>query len=184
MMVNKKYNELCNIPSDINEHLPTLKKYAEECNIIVEMGVRSMVSTFALLAANPKKLTSLDLYYPSKWGASNVLNQVIEDTQKNNIDFSFVIANTLEYQIDECDLLFIDTLHQYNQLKQELMIHSNKVAKYIIMHDTTKNEFIDEITGNKGGLWPAIEEFLQDHSEWVLEKRYTNNNGLTILKRL
>jgi hypothetical protein len=34
------------------------------------------------------------------------------------------------------------------------------------------------------GLWPAIDEFLKEHSEWKLEMRYTNNNGLTILSRV
>lgn len=33
------------------------------------------------------------------------------------------------------------------------------------------------------GLWPAVEEFLAEHAEWQLEKRYTNNNGLTVLAR-
>ena len=33
------------------------------------------------------------------------------------------------------------------------------------------------------GLWPAIEEFLRENSEWQLETRYVHNNGLTILKR-
>ena len=34
------------------------------------------------------------------------------------------------------------------------------------------------------GLWPAVEDFLEKHPEWVLHERYTNNNGLTILKRV
>ena len=34
------------------------------------------------------------------------------------------------------------------------------------------------------GLWPAIEEFLAEHSEWEIEQRVTNNNGLTILVRV
>jgi hypothetical protein len=33
------------------------------------------------------------------------------------------------------------------------------------------------------GLWPAVEEFLAAHPEWKIEKRFTNNNGLTILAR-
>jgi hypothetical protein len=40
---------------------------------------------------------------------------------------------------------------------------------------------IDEI---KLGVWPAIEEFLNSNKEWILHERYTNNNGLTILKKL
>ena len=33
-----------------------------------------------------------------------------------------------------------------------------------------------------GGIWKAIEEFLQNNPHWELEKRYINNNGLTIIK--
>ena len=50
------YEERCKKPSDINEHLPTLKKYSEECEHITEMGVRWVVSTFAFLMGKPKKI--------------------------------------------------------------------------------------------------------------------------------
>jgi hypothetical protein len=52
--MKKKYNELCNIPSDINEHLPTLYKYACECDSILELGVRGCVSSWAFLMGKPK----------------------------------------------------------------------------------------------------------------------------------
>jgi len=55
------YIEKCNTPSDINEHLPTLKKYAEECSHITEMGVRWVVSTYGLLMGKPKKMISYDI---------------------------------------------------------------------------------------------------------------------------
>jgi hypothetical protein len=38
-----KYNNLSRFPSDINEHLPTLYKYATECETILETGVRGCV---------------------------------------------------------------------------------------------------------------------------------------------
>ena len=44
-----KYVNLCNTHSDINEHLPTLKEYAQECNSVFETGVREVVSSYALL---------------------------------------------------------------------------------------------------------------------------------------
>ena len=34
------------------------------------------------------------------------------------------------------------------------------------------------------GLWPAVDEFLQNNPNWILHERFTNNNGLTILKRI
>jgi hypothetical protein len=32
---------------------------------------------------------------------------------------------------------FIDTLHTGEQLRQELRLHSSRVRKYIVLHDTT-----------------------------------------------
>jgi hypothetical protein len=55
------YNRLCNIPSDINKHLQTLKLYASICDHITEMGVRKIISTYALLMGKPKKLISYDI---------------------------------------------------------------------------------------------------------------------------
>lgn len=34
--------------SDINEHLPTLYSYATKCESIIELGVRGIVSSYAL----------------------------------------------------------------------------------------------------------------------------------------
>ena len=59
MTLEEYYDTLCNRGSDINEHLPTLKKYSEECDHITEMGVRWLVSTFAFLMGKPKKLVSI-----------------------------------------------------------------------------------------------------------------------------
>lgn len=173
------YNEKCNTPSDINEHLPTLKKYAEECEHITEMGVRWVVSTYALLMGKPKKMISYDIN-PIGWeGLKQLANE-------NGTDFTFETADTRNLTIEETDLLFIDTWHVYDQLKVELELHADKAKKYIIFHDTTSFEYIGEtITGDTVymGLWPAIEEFLEENSQWELHERYTNNNGLTILKR-
>ena len=33
------------------------------------------------------------------------------------------------------------------------------------------------------GLWPAVEEFLNNNQNWKLHKKYEHNNGLTILKK-
>ena len=54
--IEENYELKCKTISDINEHLPILKKYAEECDVVIEMGVRNVVSTWALLLAKPKKL--------------------------------------------------------------------------------------------------------------------------------
>jgi cephalosporin hydroxylase len=171
------YKEKCSTPSDINEHLPTLKKYADECNHITEFGVRWVVSTYALLMGKPKKMISYDIDFCE--------TELLKEIVKNDTDFQFIIGDTLKIEIEETDLLFIDTLHTYEQLKSELILHSPKVKKYIIMHDTTvyetEGECVNGIT--QRGLWPAIEEFLNENPNWKILERFENNNGLTILKK-
>jgi len=185
-------NQLHQTPSDINEHIPTLVEYGSECETITEMGVRTITSTWAFLGCAPKSLISYDIQDPSKWGAN--IQDVYDTAKSYGLNFEFRKENVLKIEIEETDLLFLDTWHAYDQLKAELRLHSNKAKKYIIMHDTTSYEFRDEpLTSENAwegeldfgrGLWAAIEEFLESSEEWVLHKRYTNNNGLTILKRI
>ena len=177
--ITLNYNRLCETPSDINEHLPTLMKYASECEHITEMGVRNIVSTFALLMGEPKRMISYDI----NW--ANGIEAVIQWANADGIDFDFRLADTNNLTIAETDLLFIDTLHNYNQLKKELELHSDKARKYIIFHDTTSFEYIGESYEGKvdeKGIWAAIEELIEE-GKWEILERYTNNNGLTILKQ-
>jgi len=189
--LEKKINELYNNPSDINEHIPTLLKYGHECEHITEMGVRGIISTWAFLGSAPSIMRSYDIQNPKEWDQD--INQVYETAKYYGVtDFKFTQANVLEIEIDPTELLFIDTWHAYKQLKSELELHGNKASKYIIMHDTTSFEFHDETSyetwgdewkGTGEGLWPAVEEFLTENPHWSLHERFTNNNGLTILKR-
>jgi hypothetical protein len=120
------------------------------------------------------------------------------------IDFSFVKGDSVRVSlIGGTDMLFIDTLHVYAQLKRELAAHHFFVRRYIVLHDTTVDEWAGEVvrTGSNAtllaqqtgypedeltrGLWPAVAEFLAEHSsDWELAARYTNNNGLTVLERV
>jgi cephalosporin hydroxylase len=193
------YNQRCQQISDINEHLPVLYDYAKKCSSVVECGVRTIVSSYAfalgLKNTSGNKLTMVD---PS---GSPSMPGFLKLCESEGVNAQFWNQSDLECPLIQTDLLFIDTWHVYGQLKRELARWHSSVNKYIIMHDTTVDEWygetirigwnaeqqskqygiaVDEI---KKGLWPAIEEFLTSHPEWVIEKRLRNNNGLTILKR-
>lgn len=179
------YNEKVSVYSDIQEHLPTLKRYAEQCDHVTEMGVRWAVSTYALLMGHPKKMISIDIMPLEHFGVDS--KKIYEIAKEENIDYQFIVGDTRAIEIEPTDLLFIDTLHHYDQLKTELRLHADKASKYIIFHDTTTFGQFGEMLGYDGplkslkGLWPAIEEFLSANPQWKLLERYTNNNGLTIL---
>lgn len=189
--INEIYQKNCNINSDINEHLPTLLKYANECDHITEMGVRWVSSTWPFLLSNPKKMISYDIV------KNEAIHEVISLSKENNIDYEFIESDVLKIEIEPTELLFIDTLHTYNQLYNELLLHSEKVSKYIILHDTVSfgikdesiyqhaSDIVKNIKNDKEGLTSAIEDFLQHEKGkfWEIKEIFTNNNGLTILKR-
>lgn len=177
MRIDDIYEQKCAERSDINEHLPTLDCYAARCEHVTEFGVRSVVSTWALINGLPKKVVSYDLSSPGE----DVLQTVREVAREANVGFIFHQANVLEIQIEPTDLLFIDTYHTCRQLKAELNRHSAQVRKWIIMHDTETFGWRGE--GDELGLNLAIAEFMQAHPEWSEIARFRNNNGLTILQR-
>jgi len=193
--MEKKYNELCNIPSDINEHLPTLYKYACECESILELGVRGCVSSWAFLMGKPKLLIMNDL-------TECDVKYFTLVAKRTHTRIKTIWKSDLLIHIDKpVDLVFIDTYHIYGQLKRELAKFAPLCNKYIIMHDTQIDgvngecirnmwnpKTMAEITGipeeeHKKGLQQAIHEFLAINSEWEIHEVFTNNNGLTILKR-
>jgi len=186
----EKYNQHKITDSDINEHLETLYNLGKECSHITEMGVRWVSSTWPLVYSNPKKMISYDILKNPN------ITEVISLCNEYSINYSFEEKDVLQLEIEPTELLFIDTLHTYNQLTKELEIHSNKVSKYIVLHDTEhfgrKDEVIYEHASNviketsptKEGLMTAVEDFLLTElgQSWELFRVYKNNNGLTVLK--
>jgi len=188
--IKNYYNNCHSIPSDINEHLPKLLEYAYSSETITEMGVRWVSSTWAFLLSNPKKLISYDILKYDN------VDEVIRLSQKYGINYEFIEQDVLKTEIDETELLFIDTLHTYNQLILELNLHAKKVKKFIILHDTVSfgrvdenvydhaSELIKNFDNNKRGLLTAVEDFLKSEEglKWEIHEHYENNNGLMILK--
>lgn len=162
-------------PSDTNALFPTFRKYAAECPHITEFGVRGVFSTWAFLAARPKRMVGYDIQ------SSGNIEEARIEAGKASVEFVFIQADVLEAKIDQTDLLFIDTRHTYAQLAGELARHADKVQKYILVHDTESFGRVGE-DGGPGEI-QAIEEFLAAHPEWTVRERLTISNGLVVLER-
>jgi hypothetical protein len=164
----------CSQPTAINQLLTVLRDTASGCQHITEMGVGQGHSTLAWLIVQPEKLVCYDICpYDCMPGLLEV---------KGKTDLQFHIVDSRSVEIEETDLLFIDTIHTYSQLNEELRLHADKARRFLVFHDTTTFGSIGE-DGKSPGLWRAIEELLQKDPEWALTHRFTHNNGLTILHR-
>jgi hypothetical protein len=201
--LKQEYEKRCVAYSDINKHLPTLCKYAEQCVSVFETGVRGVISSYALfygLSKNPSNNKRMLLNDITACDVQNFLSLTNEVCPEIEVKTKWCNNLLIDFEEEKFDLTFIDTWHVYGQLKRELEKFSAITKKYIIIHDTTVDEWLgesvrqnmdvkaqaiesgypeDEITK---GLWYAIEEFLQVHTEWKLKERFFNNNGLTVLE--
>ncbi|QKJ29286.1 hypothetical protein HQ865_05790 [Mucilaginibacter mali] len=177
----KIYESLCATPSDINELLPHLRRYAEKCSHITEMGVREPTSTYAFLAGKPVTLISYDI---KRLPGIATVENLAPGT------FKFILKDVLKADIEETDFLFIDTFHTATQLERELARHADKAKRYIGFHDTAYFWNFGEapypgMTGDiccGRGLKYAIMPFLAKGG-WKISFMTDDNNGLLIIER-
>jgi hypothetical protein len=175
MDFEKEYQDACVRVTDIHEHLPVLSDLTSQCNHVTELGVGWAQSTRAFLRHNV-------ILHSYEYSPQPGIIDFFIDAKKSGRDVTLHIDDTRKVEIEPTDLLFVDSLHIYEQVKTELELHANKAKKYIVFHDTTSYADNGEFGGK--GIWPAIQEFIDSHSEWQLVERRTNNNGLTVLKRV
>lgn len=163
--------------SDISAHLPFIEYMASQCNVCTEFGTRDCFSTVALLAGCKKTVYSydLDITYAAKELSSLNLPCYWKLCRANTIEPSF--------EIEQTDLLFVDTLHTYKQVKQELSQHHTKVNKYIMFHDTFSHGNMSLDVPGEEGIMKAINEFLIENSEWRIVYKVEFNHGLIMVEK-
>lgn len=174
-----KYQHLLTAGTDISDALPVLREYASKVKHVTEFGIRTAVSTTALLAAQPDTLISYDLE----------LNHHFLDNLmrfKGRTNFQFRQGDTRVVNIEPTELLFIDTQHTHRQMETELRRHSSKVSSYVIFHDTGVSgyRFKDEGENNDPvkGIWPAIEAW-SIRDRWELCYELPDRWGLSVFKK-
>lgn len=203
-LIENNYLDTLYKSCDIQPYQEMLSRYAKECNSVTEMGIGpfhlGLNSTWCLLYGllksksnnNDKKYIAIDWIDEN----TNIFNAK-EIAESVGINFEFIVANTIEIEIDKTDLLFIDTDHRYQHLMKELQLHSKNVSKYIIIHDTSgKYEswedwpFDHENRGElrnspeKYGLWPCVTDFIDQNPNWELLERGQEGNGMTVIHRV
>ena len=170
------YEQVAKAPSDINEHVPTLREYAARCDHVTEFGVRSGNSTVALLSGKPRRMVSYDVQHAPVTAAMKTLAAPATE-------YEFRVGDSRNVEIEETDLLLVDSVHTAPHVMAELANTAGKVRKYLVFHDTQPpwGE-----TGEDGGpgVMPAIRAFLFQNREWTAIRHDLNNHGLMILSRV
>lgn len=158
---------------DMLPHMHQLHKLAQMCRSVVEFGVRTGQSTIALAAG-------LESGCGGTLRSFDIAEASVDIPKSETVQWTFQRADTSKLEpIDPCDLLFIDTLHNSDQVEAELK-HAPMVRRYIALHDVYMFAQRGE---HGGGIIKPILEFLADNPEWQVMKYHHSEWGLLVLNR-
>lgn len=150
---------------DMAPHVETLTALAAEARHVIELGVRTGVSTWALLDGLPPDgtLTSVDM------DEVDVPDRVSGDPR-----WTFIHGHDLEVPLEWLgapDLVFIDTSHLRYQTLAELFLAHDLGARVIALHDYALED-----------VEAAAADFRRTEPGWALEVE-PSEWGLAVLRR-
>ncbi len=157
--------------TDIHEHLATLNMLTIELGLktVLELGTGTGESTVAFLDAAKKiggKVYSIDID-PCLEAHATIKSHGFEKY------WTFIQSSSLEVDWDRpIDHLFVDTVHTYEQVIEELKKYEPHVRRggLITLHDIV----------TWPGVMKAIEVYLKGRKDLRLYK-YFNDNGLGVI---
>lgn len=175
-LLGEIYNHhLLNSP-DIRGHLRYLNGLASTCSHVTEFGVRWGSAASALISGC-MTYRGYDIVETPE------ARQLIDAAVAEGRDARLIIMSSLDaHDMENTDLLLIDSLHTHAQAAAELAMHHHRVSRYIVLHDTETFGTVGEDGGP--GLWPAVGSFLLGHDNWRIAERFFHDHGLTVLERV
>jgi hypothetical protein len=144
-------------------------RLAKDCDVILELGVYTGLTTTAFLLSKPKELVSVDTtrkYF-------TLLHEIERLALLQNTKFRFVEMNDLDYESRGQDLLLIDTTHFYDQTLKELERFGPKTRKRIVLHDCASHK----------GVFQAVTEWLWYNKNFFIAEHDNRGDGICVLER-
>lgn len=180
MDVQALYAQRTREPSDIVDHLTYL--YDQVCRfpgaVVIELGVRTGVSTAALLAAVEHvggELWAVDIQPPR-----------IPDTIAEHPALELIVSDDLAVaaSLPDCDVLFVDTSHHYTQTKAELAAYMPKCRGVALFHDTSLANPENAPPGDPPfPVARALDEWCEAHSQAWTNRDWCNGLGTIEVNR-
>lgn len=116
-------------------HHTDLISLMSDCVSYKELGVNQGATAAAVMLQAPKYIELIDIDLSNFNDYKHLFEQFAED---NNVYMSTKEIGSTDHnlQITECDMLFVDSLHDMHHIERELKLHGPKTNKYIVIHDT------------------------------------------------
>jgi len=154
------------------KYLPHIREYMQECNSYRELGTNQGASASAVVLENVPFVQLIDKSFSRFRPWKHYFDSYAE---ANNIVLNLVESSSLEVNVTrDTDFLFVDSVHKYNHVLEELRLYSPFVNKYIMIHDTV----------GYPGVGKAVDDFVSKTIEWKLSFHYDHPKaGYTVLEK-
>jgi hypothetical protein len=189
MSVTDFYHDCLRRDTPITAHLPRLQALANGLDLAVEFGVQRGASSSSLLMG-AKHVISYDIVETPE---ARTLQRLAEDR------WTYRIQDSRQAAPVPCDLLFVDSLHTFAQVTDEMQLHADSVTRYLVFHDVltfgsvgARAESGEQSWTYRAGLSvppehlgirPAIDGLMIRDRSWQIAASYTDSHGLLVLER-
>lgn len=153
---------------DMYKRIDYIKSTFVGVKTITEFGPFEGCSTAAWISLRPERFVTVDR------GQTLDVDLYQRASEEVGTDFTFILGNDLEIDIEPCELLFIDTMHTEDHTFHELQRHADKISKYLVFHDVNPMRF-ETLKG--------INKWWKTHPEWHLKYQDFNDCGFLVLER-
>mmetsp|Transcript_9528 Transcript_9528/g.17702 ORF Transcript_9528/g.17702 Transcript_9528/m.17702 type:complete len:384 (-) Transcript_9528:39-1190(-) len=185
------------VTTSMTVHVATLRVLASHGTSVIELGVQFGESSWGLLMGlvesssgnRMRRMVSVDVE------GSTISATVHAVASANNVSYRFLHASSLHVTLRPADLIFIDDLHAYAQVRAELAKYAPLAVRYIVLHDTVSHREHDECSEQRYrhlaictgqatlGIYTAVVEFLEMSPHWFIRSHTNRSAGLTVLER-
>lgn len=172
-------------PRDLDQHADKLRELAGQVDHVTTFCKRREWDVF-LAAGRPNALRSHN--QESNDPLIRTLHQVIErtetrpDADRRIREYATDNHDSLGIEIEETDLLVLDTEHTADRLDAELARHAERVRRWIVIRPTAAFGEHGECPGQQcAGLLPALRRFMRQNPRWSVIYHSAAQFGLTVL---
>ena len=162
--------------TDCVYHHEVLREITSQADVrvVAECGVYQGWSTALFMTCDIDSLYSYEVDF------QHVAPLILAFMQaKGDISWSLYSHNTIADPIAPADLVFLDTVHTYEFVQQEIALQAPHAAKYIAVHDAN---YPNEPTPKK--VRDAVTEYANNsNGVWKIDLDSSHGTGIIVLKR-
>lgn len=163
-------------PRDLDQHADWLRDLASGKRVVA--FVKRKEWNVILAAGRPSLLV---VHQKEDDALLREVHSAVKDEAVTMTYTTVTGGDSLTTEPQECDLLILDSIHQYERLLAELERHAPLATRVLVRASVLFGERDEGANGP--GLLAAIRKWIKDHPEWTVAQHRQEQYGMTLLSR-